>query len=170
MIDEDHLPFFITEDIYIVAGDELAESPKEEAAAPKPEPAKPLVNEPPKVYNPPVAETPKVTPKIHELAIWTPPLTAADKELLVKILAAIKKDFNAAHLMQGINTYEPHYKTLLCFGYQKELELKIGKSVLFYDPTVVGEKKILISVAPADLHADASQKKRLWEALQKMFL
>jgi hypothetical protein len=168
MIDEDHLPFFITEDIYIVAEDEVAtdagtteaiqEQPK--STAPEPQPKQ----------QPPVPEIPKVTPKIHELAIWSPPLTAQDKDLLVKILAAIKKDFNAAHLMQGINAYEPHFKTLLCFGYQKELEMKTGKSVLMYDPTTISEKQILVSVAPADLHNDPAQKKRLWEALQKMFL
>ncbi len=167
-IDEDHLPFFITEEIYLVNETETLEEDKQEQNEPEAEAA--VAKEPEPTYASPVTEQPTEIPKTHELAIWSPPLTAQDKELLVKILAAIKKDFNAAHLMQGINGYEPHFKTLLCFGYQKELEMKIGKSVLMYDPTEIADKDILVSVAPADLHGDPAQKKRLWEALQKMFL
>jgi len=165
MIEDEYLPYFITEDIYLVAGDhpQPTANPEEAtvtepkvAAEVKPEPVAP--------------EIPKVAPKIHELAIWTPPLTAPDKELLVKILAAIKEDFSKAHLMQGINAYEPHYKKLLCFGYQKELELKLGSSASLYQPTEIYGRKVLVSVAPADLQINQKQKALLWEALQKMFL
>lgn len=166
MIDEDHLPYFITEDIYLVkeTSNEPAEKPSNSTANPSVvnEPVEPVVAAP---TSPPAPE-----PAIHELAIWSPPLTAADKELLVKILAAIKKDFHQAYLMQGINAYEPHYKKLLCFGYQKELYLKLSKSVSFYEPTEISGREILVSVSPAELHSDPAQKKRLWEALQQMFL
>ncbi len=100
----------------------------------------------------------------------SPPLTARDKELLVKILAAINEDFEKANLMEGINAYEPHYHKLLCFGYQKELELKLENAVASYQPTKVSDRQILVSAAPADLHADKNEKGRLWTALQEMLL
>ncbi|RED95612.1 hypothetical protein [Marinoscillum furvescens] len=173
MTEDQHLPLFITEPIYLV--DEGAHTEEQSPAATPPskneEPAKAPVPATPKEDKAtPTPTIPKIAPKTHELAIWTPPLTSTDKELLVKILLAIKKDFNAAHLMEGINSYDPHYKQLLCFGYHKELELKLGESIATYTPVETKGHRILVSVSPADLAADPAQKKRLWEALQKMFL
>lgn len=168
MTEDQHLPLFITEPIYLVDEGESEAQPAKDVAAPE----VPKANEEPseKKTVTPTPTIPKITPKTHELAIWTPPLTSADKELLVKILLAIKKDFNAAHLMEGINSYDPHYKDLLCFGYHKELELKIGSSIAPFEPVTLKSQRVLVSVSPADLATDPAQKKRLWEALQKMFL
>ncbi|MEQ8470803.1 MAG: hypothetical protein RIC35_06435 [Marinoscillum sp.] len=174
MIEDSYLPFFITEELYIVEqGDSVQTtqpaSIQSTSIAEDPVPQK--AEEPKETLSTPSIPISKPTPpKVHELAIWTPPLTSNDRELLVKILGAIKKDFNQAHLMEGINNYSPHYKKLLCFGYNKELELKLGNEMTLYIPTDHASQQILCSVAPAELHSDASQKKRLWEALQKMFL
>jgi|GEM_PF-1827603 len=174
-MEDEYLPFFITEDLYLL--DEIIpESVKETPPAPvveeKVETPAAVVEE--KVETPAtVVEEPPtaiVPPTVHDLAIWSPPLTAQDKELLVKILAAINEDFEMANLMEGINAYEPHYHKLLCFGYQKELELKLGTAVASYQPTKVSDRQILVSAAPADLHADKNEKGRLWTALQEMFL
>ncbi|WP_421889531.1 hypothetical protein [Marinoscillum sp.] len=164
-MEDQYLPFFITEDLYLL--DEIIpESVKETPTAP-------VVEEEVETHEESVVEEPPATiapPIVHELAIWSPPLTAQDKELLVKILAAINEDFKKAKLMEGINAYEPHYQKLLCFGYQKELELKLGTTVEFYQPTKVADRQILVSAAPADLHTDKNEKGRLWTALQEMFL
>ena len=165
-MEDQYLPFFITEDLYLL--DEIIpEAVKETPPAPVVEEKAEKKQETSVVEEPPAAIAP---PTVHELAIWSPPLTAEDKELLVKILAAIKEDFKKAKLMEGINAYEPHYHKLLCFGYQKELELKLGASVPFYEPTKVSDRQILVSVAPAELHTDKNEKGRLWTALQEMFL
>ncbi len=168
-MDDNYLPLFITEPIYIVdeptvsATDEKTALESEDHSVSKvEEPApQPMVS---------VPEPKQEEPKTHELAIWTPPLTSQDKELLIKILQAIKKDFHTAHIMEEIASYSPHYKNLLCFGYGKELELKVGQQIPLFEPTHHASQHILTSVAPADLHGDPAQKKRLWEALQKMFL
>ncbi|MEQ9307023.1 MAG: hypothetical protein RJQ14_24125 [Marinoscillum sp.] len=175
MIEDDFLPFFINEDIFIVDDGTSTislEKPKNETTQP-PTPIKETsqVKEPDEAIVTPTIPKPTPSPATtHELAIWTPPLTSDDRDLLVKILAAIKKDFAKAHLMEGINSYSVHYKKLLCFGYDKELELKLGQSLERYAPTLHASQQVLCSVSPAELHADPSQKKRLWEALQKMFL
>lgn len=172
-MEHNYLPLFITEEIYLIKGDEVTTSQATSAYTantPNQEPAQ-VVSKVEEPAPTPKLPTPEKEPEvIHELAIWCPPLTKEDRELLSKILMAIKKDLNKAHLMEGIGSYAPHYKTLLCFGYQKELELKIGESVAPYSPTEKSGNKILVSASPSDLHGDPAQKKRLWEALQKMFL
>lgn len=176
MTEDNYLRYFITEDIFIVKNDnnepEVQDPADEKPSAPAQEAPvlQQKVEEPAPPVVTPTTPKPEAPASIHELAIWTPPLTSTDRELLVKILGAIKKDFNKAHLMEGINSYSPHYKTLLCFGYDKELELKLGTNLALYVPTDHASQQILCSVSPADLQADATQKKHLWEALQKMFL
>lgn len=173
MIEEDYLPFFIKEDIFIMNEAGLVtETPP--AAKPVSSPES-MVKEPAVEKSTPPVTTPKINvpaptaQPLHQLAIWTPPLMKPDRELLVKILAAVKEDFNSAFVMEGIGSYSGNYKRLLCFGYQKELELKIGKKAELYAPVRIDNKEILVSAAPTDLHTDAAQKKRLWEALKVMY-
>lgn len=161
MIEDHYLPFFITEQVYLLKEPVPLESVPKESVIEN-------VEKPTEIVQEPIPTIP--TPKIYDLAIWTPPLTKADRELLTKILKAIKKDFNLAFLMEGINSYQPHYRELLCFGYQKELELKLGSLAELYQPTNISDKKVLVSMAPADLQSDKNEKALLWEALQKMFL
>ena len=116
-------------------------------------------------------ETSEPTEKvIHELAIWSPLLTQEDRQLLVNILKAIGKGLDSVHLMEGVNQYQPNFKTLLCFGYQKELELKIGQATELYQPTQQGQQLFLVAAAPESMHANKEEKGRLWSALQAMFL
>lgn len=178
MIEDQFLPYFINEPIYLIGEQEAAE-PEVTAQAPeeKAQEAAPVVPEAQAIAPSPKipTATPDVTtpapsaPEVHELAIWAPPLTTEDRELLVKILAAIKQDFSKAKLMEGIAAYEPHYKRLLCFGYLKELELKLGEPVAMYEPGKIAAREVLVSVAPEALHSDRNAKGRLWTALQKMF-
>ena len=168
-MDDNYLPLFITEPIYLVDEPNSSAPEVQSSVETKDNPASKVEEPAPQ----PIVSIPKPKPeepKTHELAIWTPPLTSQDKELLIKILQAIKKDFHTAHVMEGIASYSPHYKNLLCFGYGKELELKVGEQISLYEPTNHASQQILTSVSPADLQGDPTQKKRLWEALQKMFL
>ena len=168
-MDNDYLPLFITEDVFIVKETQQSgNAPAKDVQTPASTDSK--AEEPIVKPIPPAPKPKQEEQKIHELAIWTPPLTNEDKTLLTKILQAIKEDFHSAHVMEGISSYSPHYQKLLCFGYQKELELKIGQSLSLYQPSDHASQQILVSVAPSELHGDATQKKRLWEALQKMFL
>lgn len=157
MIEDQFLNLFITEDIYQLPEDPLSQ--KE---------GKPVTASAQKLEEPPVVAIKK--PVIHSLAIWTPPLTLKDRELISNILKAVKEDITKAHIMEGIATYHPHYDKMVCFGYQKELELKLGCEIELYKPSVVTNKKILISAAPVDLHDSKNEKGRLWKALQEMFL
>lgn len=161
MIDDSYLTFFITEDLYLVKEPVLEKSaPAAPVAVSKPAaPAIPVIAAP----APPAAT-------VHDLAIWAPALSPADRELLTNILKAIKKDFSKAFLMEGTDSYKPHYRDLICFGYARELSSKLGSAVSVYQPVKLSEKRILLSVTPAELHADKKQKALLWEALQKMFL
>ncbi len=192
MIEDSHLPFFITEELYVLDDQtSVYEKAKEEAAPElvekKEETPSPIktdqvakaeevsqVNEPTaaiakKVQG--IPTLPEPTPIVDNvpLAIWTPPLMKEDELLLQNILKAINQDFSKAKLMSGISAYAPNYEKLICFGYQKELELKIGKPIPLYVGTKVGDQVILVSSAPETLHSDKSQKMQLWEALQKMF-
>lgn len=169
MIEEAYLPYFITEKLYIIKEDvqklksEHVPVSKNESApvmkAPtKAEPAAPAI---PKVTKP--------TPKIHELAVWTPPLTVADRELVGKILTAIGKDIQSAHLMEGIMSFDTHFKDLICFGYDKELEVKLKQPIKLHEPLKVGEQRIIVTLTPETLHSDPASKKALWGALQKTY-
>lgn len=162
MIDDQFLPYFITEEIYSVK-----ESPTP-TKTPETAPSEPTAEAVIPLQTTEIAPPPEE--KVHELAIWTPPLTAADKVLVSNILKAIDKDLPSAYLMEGINSYKPQFKTLLCFGYQKELELKSGKSVPLYTPVTIDQRTFLTAASPADLQEDKKQKALLWEALQKLFL
>lgn len=163
-MEDQYLPFFITEDVFIL------NEPNESASASG------IITEKTarKETKTEVVEEPSAIPptplEIHELAIWTPPLTKADRELLTNILKAIKKDFSTIFLMEGINSYQPNYHQLLCFGYHQELELKLGSRIDMYQPVTAANQKVLASVAPENLQTDKNQKALLWEALQKMFL
>lgn len=169
MIDPEYLPFFIKEDLYILNEDIAPQA----VAEPTPIAIKP--NYPSdKVENKEIevkkSDSPTLKKTItHSLAIWTPPLHKEDKELLVKILAAVGEDFNKVFIMEGIASYSPNYQKLICFGYQKEMELKTKVTMELYIPQKMAEKDILISASPADLHSDTAQKKRLWEALKVMY-
>lgn len=160
MIEDNYLPLFINDELFILK-DAQTVSIKDKPEGPMAEPKVPES----------IVEEPKEELKlvVHELSIWTPPLTVADKELLINILKAIKKDFHNAKLMEGIDSYESSYKQLLCFGYQKELQSKLSCNLPSYQPTAVGDKTILISVAPAELHTDKAEKGNLWKSLQTMF-
>lgn len=166
MIDDHYLPYFITEEVYLVS--EKSTSAATQSTAEQPETTTATTNEPPA---PTVEEPTPVTqePEIAKLAIWAPPFTTADRDMFTKMLTAINEDFNKAKLMEGINAYDPHYEKLLCFGFQKELELKIGESIPLYSEKPLAGKRILVAVSPAELHADKKQKTLLWEALKKMF-
>ncbi len=170
-----YLPLFITEEVFIVQDNEQA------AAEPSAPPTvKDIAHtEQPvsvgRVAEPITPPTPKITvpkaePIIHDLAIWCPALSAEDKNLIGKILQAIHKDIHKVHVMEGADAYTTNYKTLICFGFQKELSARAGTDIVPYTPLERSGKKVLVAVAPAKLHGDATQKKRLWEALQKMFL
>ena len=176
-MEHNYLPLFITEEVYLIKGDSIpTEEPQEviqEQPVSKKEtpPAAPTkVEEPSVVPTPKISIPKKETPVMHEMAIWCPPLSPADKDLLTKILQAIKKDINQANIMEGLEAYSPYHKNLLCFGYQNELNAKAGTSIEMYTPTQFPGKKVLTAVAPGELHSDPAQKKRLWEALQRMFL
>ncbi len=168
MIPDEHLSLFFTEDLYVL-NEELssvqAVEPKEAIVE---EPKEELVKKAEPTPTP-ILEIPEVKITIAELAIWTPPLTEEDRVLLTKILKAINQEMSQALVMQGINSYSPHYKKLICFGYQKELELKTGKSTPMYTIDIRGEQTILISDEPASLHQDVSKKTQLWNALKVMF-
>ncbi|MFY0608377.1 MAG: hypothetical protein JXR10_16785 [Cyclobacteriaceae bacterium] len=188
MIEDSHLPFFINEDLYIlkeeknpaekISKDASGEVPTRSVKPSIPSPAvdKNVVNEPtpsiPKIKE--ETKTPVIPEKSVEvekaaLAIWAPPLMKEDEVLLHNILKAIDQDFSKAKLMSGIAAYEEHYEKLLCFGYQKELELKIGKAIPLYQVTSHESQTILVSAAPEGLHSDKNEKMKLWGALQKMF-
>lgn len=156
-MEEQFLHLFITEEIYQLPEETLSPPVQKE-----PEPVTPKLEEPPQ----PAIEK----PVIHRLAIWTPPLTTKDRELLSKILQAVNEDINKCHLMEGLAAYQPNFEKLLCFGYQKELELRAKRNFERYKPTTASGKQVLISVAPAELHDSKSEKANLWLALQEMFL
>ena len=174
-MEHNYLPLFITEEVYILKEDSVTEEKPQEVVQEQPiakseEPTSTKVEEPAVTPTPKITIPKKETPVMHEMAIWCPPLSPEDKDLLTKILKAIKKDINQANIMEGIEAYSPYHKNLLCFGYQDELIAKAGSAIEMYTPTQFSGKKVLTSVAPGELHSDPAQKKRLWEALQKMFL
>jgi hypothetical protein len=163
MIEDQFLPYFITEEIYMVS--ERIQQDKQVSDENS------AVNEPdPQIQKDAKDSIELPEERVHELAIWTPPLTTQDKAFIGKILNAIHKNMESAFVMEGVDSYKPQFKTLLCFGYQKELELKAGKSVSLYNPVTIDHRTFLTAVSPAELAADTKQKALLWEALQKVFL
>lgn len=173
-MENNYLPLFITEELYLVKGDELTmkaqETPSESTPVQEPTAQTQPKDDKPAIATPKITTPKKEEPAPHELAIWCPPLTKEDRELLSKILLAIKKDFNKAFLMEGIASYQSNYQTLICFGYHQELEFKTGQTLSPYTPLELSGQRMLASASPSDLHGDPAQKKRLWEALQAMFL
>lgn len=157
MIEDQFLNLFINEPIY-----RLSDEPLAPARETQPEP--PILKEPAPPAPPVATKT-----KIHSLAIWTPPLTTQDRELLTKIMKAVHENLEECYLMEGISAYEPNYQKLICFGYQQELELKTAEKFELYKPSLAADKQILVSVAPAELHESKSEKASLWKALQEMF-
>lgn len=156
MIEDQYLSFFITEQLYLLK--ELA--PVQVLAA-----SSKVTADLSEVKEP---EPEKITPEVAELAVWTSQLTSSDKGLLANILKAMDRDPGSINIMEGINAYTPHYKSLLCFGYQKELELKTGQPGLLYEPYLASGKTHLISATLAELESDKAQKMLLWNALKKM--
>lgn len=187
MIDSEHLHLFITEEIFVLS-DELAAAAeakpvpapteKEEAKAQVvAEPTTPLKSpapSPPDVK--PETETPKIhkkltpaSPTMHEVGIWTPTLSPEERSLLTAILGAVQKDLNKCLLMEGESAYQPHYQTLICFGYQSMLESKAEQEFPNYKLKKVGTRQFLTSASLDVLMNSREEKTKLWNALKGLF-
>lgn len=166
MIEDQFLNLFITEEIFQLPEQEQEQKTISAAPAPATHNSAPATE----AAKPPTVPQPEPTPPTHALAIWTPPLTTKDRELITKILLAVNEDIRKAFLMEGIGAYQPHFEKLICFGYKKELELKLSASLDLYKPSDLAGKKVLISAEPDTLHSSREDKAKLWSALQEMFL
>lgn len=189
MIADEHLHLFITEELFLPKGSAptekteptpVAPPPVGQVAAPSsvapavpPTPTLPPKPTPVEKTSAPVlpATPPKPSPDTRpaELAIWTAPLTPSQRELLEKILIALGKKLSDVLLLEGMESYQPNFQNLVCFGYGQNLELRAKQPIPLYQVKQIGQRKFLTAAPLSQLEMDRNEKGRLWSALKVMF-
>lgn len=154
MIEQGNLRYFITEEIFLVNDGQEVDDVQEKEIQLDPEPAKPVASAP---------------PKIHDVVVWTHELTDKDQALLVKMLEAVKLDFDKVHLIHQEQEYTDNFKILLSFGHTNFLAEKVEKEIILNDPIQSAGKSILVSYPISSLHEDVKKKGALWNGLKKLF-
>ncbi len=159
MIDQEHLKYLITEEIYLM---------KESTTMPDQE--KPPVEASPEVVTKSKeAEKKPEGNKTHEVVVWTHELTDKDKTLLSKMLGAVNLNIDSVHLIHQELEYTDHFKILLSFGHTNFFAEKTKKEILLNEPFPLDGKSILVSYPISSLHEDVKKKGALWNGLKKLF-
>jgi DNA polymerase III psi subunit len=199
MIEDENLKYFIQEDIYLLAEDQLATTASKVAEKVAVAPAVPIETKPmaetPKITKAetapapiePIADVPKIpatpsiaTPKmpqalaapvmVHELVVLVLPMNNKDKELLKNLLLAIKKSEKDVHLINSFSELKVEYKKLISFGYLNELKYKLDLPLENYKWAAHQSSEILIASPLSALHDNRAEKTALWKCLQEKFL
>ena len=163
MSDQNWLQHFIKEDLYPIqeksTRDEHPPAVKEETVE---------VANPEKETTSVVAEE-TLEYTFHELAIWVPAMSESDKAFIHNIIKAVNKTPEDFQIMEGLESYQPNYGTLISFGYQKELELKLDQKLPLNQLIKTANRTILVTQHASELKNNKSEKMLLWGALKKLF-
>lgn len=146
-MDENYLPYFIDEQIFIVderSGNSALESKEDIQESPKPEIIAEVV--------------------IIPLLVLTGPLTSEDRALFSKILGALGKNINEVTIIENPNQLLPSYEKLIIFGDH----LVDGTNQSYYS-IIDNSTSWLRSNALSEIANSKEEKTKLWKALQLWF-
>lgn len=184
MGDNSFLKHFITEPVFVIPGEELPAARTE----PKEGKAETVAEEAAEVYQQPEPEQKQVKELMFKgsnrrqvLVIVDQPeeefINATDEAFLSKIIGAIKLDINDIAIANFPKNDDLNKETLLKFNATKYIVFGVDDSKLFKDNlppyqiiAMDNGKQVLNCSSLAAIAGDATQKKLLWTALQKMFL
>ncbi len=158
MIPEEHIPFFITEQLFVLDDSDTSEKPSVEKPS---EQGQPAVEEAPQ----PTAATKVEEPEVlqADIIVVCDKYTPAEKELLSKILGAVKVDINDVLLIEGQPIQTLVYERLIVFG-----DLSVAET----GPeryAAASDKKWLRASTLSELSASQEEKMKLWNALKSWF-
>ena len=154
MIDSDNLKHLINEEIYLINEPQYREKDEQPSQVKEPEGIKE-----------PIAQE-----ILHDLVVWTTPLSGNDKQLLSKMLDAINVNIKDTEVIEGGESFHSNYKKLLCFGYTKELGERLSKPIEEFELFETGQKSVLCAPPLSQFHSNTEFKKRLWEVLKAAFM
>ena len=184
MGDNSFLKHFITELVYVVPGEEHTVTKPET----REEKTETVVEEAPPVYQQAEPAEKKIKELVFKgsnrrqvLVIVDQPgeefINAADESFLSKVIGAIKLDINDIAIANFPNNEDLNKETLLKFNATRYLVFGVDDSKLFKDALppyqiidMENGKQVLNCSSLTAIAGDATQKKLLWTALQKMFL
>ena len=150
---DDFLPYFITEDLYLIKETVQVEKSSPSASATTPQ-AETDVRE--------VAEAPQlIAPKEHyDIIVVTGAINEQDKVLLTKVLEAVAINITDAKLIAEAPNPTVSFAKMLVFNE--------GPSQL-YTPSKTEQGEVLYSKPLSALHASREDKLQLWNALKSWF-
>lgn len=180
----DFLPHFITEPIYVIAGEEQPQTAVEPVApevtsTTAEEDSSPQVVEEPQeaiIIKPIPTEGQNLKGCVIFVESSEPILDTASKEFLYKVLSSVKRGENDVLIANIADVEadsieallaEQNHKQVLCFGSNKFDKLK-GETL--YSPKQDGHKTYLCCDSLTAIAQDVEKKKALWKALQSIFL
>ncbi len=153
MIPEEHIPFFITEQLFVLDDSSASETPSvEEQPAVEEAPQPPAVT---KVEEPEVLQA--------DIIVVCDKYSPAEKELLSKILGAVKVDINEVLLIEGQPIQALTYERLIVFG-----DLSVPDTGPERYAADSGTKWLRAG-SLSELSASQEEKMKLWNALKSWF-
>ena len=153
MIPEEHLPFFITEQLYILDDDQPVAPPATPEPASTPQDPVNVASEP----EPEIVQTLE-----SEVIVIHEPCSAEEMELLKKILSAVKVNLDQVLMIEGEPSNPLKYRRLIIFG---QITSESAGNAL-YD---TGNSSWLRSANLSTLAQSQEEKMRLWNALKTWF-
>lgn len=181
-MDNNFLPHFINETVYVIKEDTVAKEEKPTPVAEQPEEVKPAEVKPAETL---VQKEPEAKPELRFkgnnqrsiLILVDYPdhehIDQADEAFLSKILQAIQVKIEESAILNLVSNNHFDYDTMLQFEAQHVLYFGTNKILpaqfVNYSIQSVSGKQILLSPALAHVAAATSEKKLLWGALKQMF-
>ena len=153
MIPEEHLPFFITEQLYILDDDQPVAPPATPEPASEPQDPVNVASEP----EPEIVQTLE-----SEVIVIHEPCSAEEMELLKKILSAVKVNLDQVLMIEGEPSNPLKYQRLIIFG---QITAESAGNAL-YDTS---NSSWLRSANLSTLAQSQEEKMKLWNALKTWF-
>lgn len=145
----DHfLPYFITEDLYLI------NEPKTTYTKEQPEA---VTSQEKSIPDDPIKE-----PKHHPIVVISGSMSAEDQTLLTKVLEAVSVKITDVHILE--NT-----AFLSGITFDKMLVFQQTKDKALYSPAKSSQGEVLYSKPLAQLHTSREDKLLLWNALKNWF-
>lgn len=180
-MDKGHLPFLITEDIYVLSRDVAKNETKGTREQSQREETKEASKNEVIKEIPPVS-TDKVvfhgTAGNKLLVLMQEPLVDQTRELLNKMLSAVKFSLPEAAMiittenkildLEKINN-ALIFERVLFFGEKQIASTILGKDIPLYFPILVANKFVIAADNLEAIIKDVDKKKKLWEAMKKVF-
>ncbi|MFY0598547.1 MAG: DNA polymerase III subunit psi [Cyclobacteriaceae bacterium] len=169
MIEEENLMHFISEEIFILEEKTKVYPADTNESSQVEEPSAPLTQGKEEVLI--KSDKEDIQENIYDIVVLVLPMNSKDRELLEKLLKAIKKTEADIKLVDSFSEFKNNFKQLLSFGYLNELKHQVDGTLENYKVSDVdGGKKVLVSAPLSTLHDNNAEKGALWKCLQEMFL